>query len=777
MSTEKKQIAELVKFANQRLQAQQGKPLDDCDQSILEQALQGKKLKDIQVKGFEENTIRTVRAPALWKTLSQLTDQKIGIRNLQQALQAAYTHYKQTTTVSVQTEDHSSIFENLPAPTCTRFIGRSSEIDRLMELLSPKHSAHLITISGIGGMGKTSLAVECARRCLTASQKSIRTDYIPRFEVFLFVSAKLSHLGFEGLIPRLDPARSLTDILQQIADALGNLNFAGLDLREQMRLLIKVFLQKRTLLIVDNLETVDNQNEVIGFLFDLPPSVKVILTTREQREYGPVRLTALNEQDTLSLVEHEINTRQLTLTKEQRQALCQATSGVPLAINYMMGQLQSGCTVGEVLEGIYQPTHQVAQYCFEAMVQPMRGKSSHQILMALALLPAPVRQTALVTVAIPDQDSATANAALADLRRLLLVEQKNYRYSMLPMTQEYMLAELKNNPDFAAIARQRWIDWYLQFTQTYAERDAISWQTQFDDLPEEWPNIQAIAQWCMTTDQYANMLQLWRNLEAYTYAMGRKQNRLVYWTDRLNWTAWLITASQQQADLQTTTQVMLDRAWTLVTTRRAQLLPEAEQLFQQIWDLRHYQTVPFHRDVALKRAVLHLEKNEFAIAQLWFKTTEELMSQVRLNEQERQLQTMELRYYRGRCDFQLDAISAAKQHFEESRRIALSLQNERMVRIVENWLADIAVIEGNFQQAEQWLEEGLRMGKNNQDLPQIAFTHRSLAKLYAAKGHSKQAKKYAIEAIKLFTKLEMMNQAEDTQTWLDGLTTVQSAQN
>jgi tetratricopeptide (TPR) repeat protein len=788
LNPEKKQIATLVKFASQRVEQQQGKPLDLLDQSILEQALQGVKLVNIEVSGLEKTTIKTCRAPALWKMLSNATNQKVGIKNVQQVLKAAYAAeqpVEQPPTGIPQSAKQPAIFNHLPAPTCTRFVGRSADLDRLMELLSPDHAAHLITISGIGGMGKTSLALEAAQRCFAASQKPIRADYIPRFEMFLFVSAKLSHLGLTGLIPRLDPARSLTDILLELADAL-DIDVSGLDQREQMRRLRKELQQKRTLLIVDNLETVENQRDVLGFLTDLPRSVKVILTTREQRGYSELPLTALTEQDTLSLIKYETEARKLALTRDQQQELCKATCGVPLALNYVMGQLQSGYKFGSIVNGIGQPTHQVAQYCFEAIVQPMRGKPPHQILMALALLPAPVLEAALVEVAIPEAQQV-ASTALDELRDLMLVEQidcryggssvlvrqTEYRYRMHPMTQKYMLAELQNCPTFAAAVRDRWINWYLELTQPYADRDATLWQTQFNKLSPEWINLQAIADWLIAAEQSKILLRLWRNLEPYTYAMGRERMRPQYWAIRLEWTGKLIQAFTEQGDWRELPQLMLERAWTLVATRNAQLLPEAEELFQKIWDLKGYQTDQFLMNVALKRGILYVEKNDFATAEAWFKETESLMTETCLNEQEEENQIMRLKYYLGMCKFQNQQPVAAKPHFEAARQIAQSLQDERMLRMAENWLGDIAREEGNFEQANQLLEEGLRVSKSNQDLPLSAFSHRSLAKLYGdqknPRKNLRQAQKHATEAIKQFRKLEMTSLAENTQNWLNQL--------
>ncbi len=83
---------------------------------------------------------------------------------------------------TTEVKKESLVRHNLP-PQTNKFIGRESELKRLMEILSESHSAHIITIDGIGGVGKTALILEAAYRCLAATENHI--DNIPNFDAII----------------------------------------------------------------------------------------------------------------------------------------------------------------------------------------------------------------------------------------------------------------------------------------------------------------------------------------------------------------------------------------------------------------------------------------------------------------------------------------------------------------------------------------------------------------------------------------------------------------
>ncbi|MEM6404075.1 MAG: NB-ARC domain-containing protein, partial [Cyanobacteria bacterium P01_D01_bin.116] len=336
----------------------------------------------------------------------------------------------------------SPIVQNLPAREYTTFFGRSREITRLMQLLSYEHSAHLISVDGIGGVGKTTLVVEVAYRCLeTISNASANTSEKPAFEAIIFTSAKQNHLTSIGLLPRLVYQRTLRDICREIARMLDFSEINNLSLQEQIGVIRYKLSQTRALLIVDNLETIEDKQEVLSFLYDLPPTVKVIITTREQTLFVPIRLNCLPLEHGLRLIQHEAKEKGIELTNLESHELYKALSGVPAGIIYAIGQMSAGYLFEDVLLLIKHPEGDIARFCFTASINPLRDSPPHYLLMALTLFVKPVSRETLASVAFEKPDPIVISPGLVKLQQLSLIYQQQGRYCLAALTREYAWAE------------------------------------------------------------------------------------------------------------------------------------------------------------------------------------------------------------------------------------------------------------------------------------------------------------------------------------------------
>jgi len=769
-------FSQLIHLAHEHVFATTGNRLTDVQERILEQALAGKKLKHIQVPGYGDSTVQHHFCPKLWQLLSGSFGQVIRLNTVRLTLEKALKETQSFTALTSLAIPPSlpfswkvkSIPHNLPAPSCTTFIGREVELVRLLDLLSSRSAAHLISVDGIGGVGKTTLVVEAAYRCLQASCGEISNSTDPVFDVIIFTSAKELRLTPLGLLKSLSPRRTLKDLFHQIARVVDELEITGISFEEQIDRIQDTLAKYRTLLIVDNLETVTDQQDVLAFLYELPPTVKAVITTREQIIFVPVRLTSMPEQDGLSLIQQEAQEKQVVLNHSDRLNLYQATGGIPVSISYAIGQLANGFLIQEVLQKISHPKGEVARFCFETSVQSFRTQPAHHLLMALALFPSSAGQDALIQVAMPNIDPASVQPDLARLRGLSLVKQDHHRYSMLPLTREYALAELKAHPDFAQEVRQRWLNWYLGFSTLYARFDNGEWLgLGFEDLEVEWQNLQAVMEWCMAVGYDAKAVQLWHNLRNYTQVRGRHISRLGCWSDRLTWTAWLMDVAEQRGDWKTFAQMTLDHAWTLTALGKSAQLKIAETLLLRVWELRHHQDTGFQGTLTQAIVVLLIQQQRFEQAQTWLSQGERLLQQADLEDPNQIRQSIQIEYYRGEILFKSEDYEPAKARFVSALKAARQLHWVRAVFIIQNWLAEIAIVQGQVDEAQRLLMDGLQVAEANQDRTRMAYCQRSLAKLSLTQGNQVEGMNWAIEALKTFEALGMIQEAEETQSFVE----------
>ena len=685
------------------------------------------------------------------------------------------------------------VYENLPSRECTTFIGRQKELTRLLELLSFDHSAHLISVDGIGGVGKTTLVLEAAYRCLQVSRgegargwglgtredviqktrvqenmgnntaalhaSSPNPSNVPRFEAIIFTSAKQQYLTAFGLLSRLKREHSLRDIFRAIAHTLERSEITYMAPSEQLDLIRNSLTVQRTLLIVDNLETIEDKQDVLSFVYDLPPTVKVVLTTREQALFVPIRLDSLPEADGLHLINHEAEEKGVTLSLKEAKALYQKTSGVPAAIVYTVGQLASGYLLEDVLAKVTNAKGDVARFCFESSVQRLRGQPSHRLLMTLALFPKPVLRETIAQIALSVPDPMITADGLAQLQQLSLVRQEQGRYSILPLTREYAYAELASEPNVEREVRSRWVKWYVSFSEEYGAKDWKEWHPEYTHLELEWENLQTVLEWCAAKDRYGDVLTLWRQIKGYAHVRG-------YWDDRLNWTDWLIQAAEQHSDWSTVAEVMYDRGWTITLMGQPQCLEEANALLQQAWELRDYQDLSFQLELATNMVVLCIRQEQFDQAHYWLRQKQSLLAQTDLSEQERQHQSIHSLYYEAEIYFKSRDYTHAKRLYEQALEQAIALGWQRATIAIQNWLADVALEQGNLEEAQHFLERGLPAAERNKDKRSIAYHKRSFAILSQLRGNLELAQRWAKEATEGFESLRMIPEAREMRALL-----------
>ena len=684
-----------------------------------------------------------------YKDIETLTGHKVSLQNLTFVLDK----YRKK-------PPQDDVICNLPAHRPT-FIGREKEMNRLLELLSPKHALHLIELEGVGGVGKSALVLEAAYRCLDASRQ--KNPMLPNFEAIIWTSAKLERLTYNGIAScALLAQRNLREIFKEIATYLSSgVDLSNLPFEDQPKLMRHCLKEKRTLLIVDNLETVEDKEEVISFLDNLYVGIKVVITSRE-RLRNQISLDSLLLDDRIALIRNQASG--LQLTEEEEKTLAESTKGVPGAIVLSIGQLKYGDRLETVLERLKDAKGDFCRFCFEGSVQLLRGKESHKLLMALAMFreaPQIEAKNAIVSVAGLNQNLAAADHGFAKLKRLSLVTEQGNQYKMPAFMREYALAELDAEIEFRNQARERWISWYQEFANKYGGEEWKEWYRNYDKLEAEGGNILAVLEWCASEDRYNDVKRLWERVESYAQIYG-------YWDDRLYWSNWLLEAAQRYGDWATVMTQMCQKGWARIWKGSPTDLEESADLFEKAWQLRdRVKDFLCEQELACFRAVLCIRQDKLEAAHQWINEAEKLLEQANWDEPKRTRQLILAVYYRAEIYYKSQDYEQAKELYEEAVKRGEEIEWQRAVNYAQNWLADIEIAQGNLEQkVETLLETGLKQAELNKDKRRMGYYNRSLAMLEQKRGNEVKARKWADEAKKIFDRLGMIPEAEEMRHFL-----------
>ncbi|MBC8074532.1 MAG: ATP-binding protein, partial [Chloroflexales bacterium] len=227
-------------------------------------------------------------------------------------------------------------WHNLPQRGYTQFVGRQAELERLRQLLRPHpFSRHfVVTIDGVGGVGKSALALELAH---AYRERYAAAAPAERFDLIVWVSAKRTLLTASGIQQRRQTFNTLDDLYRAIATVCDQPAILQADTAQRRELIEHLLTTRRTLLLVDNLETVDDE-ELLTFLRELPDPTKAIITTRHRIDIAyAVRLTGMPVADALALIAHEAASKAVALPPDAPAELVRRTGGLPLALVWSIG--------------------------------------------------------------------------------------------------------------------------------------------------------------------------------------------------------------------------------------------------------------------------------------------------------------------------------------------------------------------------------------------------------------------------------------------------------
>ena len=408
------------------------------------------------------------------------------------------------------------ILHNLPQRDPSRFVGRREEVAQLRHLLSPDHQAWVITVDGIGGVGKSELVLEVADRLRQEYAMMRRRE---RFQAIVWVTAKETGLSEAGVItPVHRRSSSLDDIYTAIARVLGRLDILEADGPKRDERIYEALAGIRTLLIIDNFETLKDET-VLSFIREVPRPTKVVVTTRHRIDVAyAIRLIGLTREDSMTLIEREAALKGALLDEEEKERLFTLSRGAPIVINLIISRLALGLPFRTAVQYLKHPEYDLYRYALEDSVESIeQSEAAYHLLLALALCAGDAPREALGAAAGLEEDERQWDEGLSRLESLSLVNRdaRKDRFSMLPLTRFYLQSRLAANPDLGQRLFQGIVAYYKKlFAADESGRPDRYWQSirgaaQSEALLEqEWETVRGVLFRLHESGSYTEYLSL-----------------------------------------------------------------------------------------------------------------------------------------------------------------------------------------------------------------------------------------------------------------------------
>lgn len=433
--------------------------------------------------------------PTLYQTFDTTESfEKLALNNLQKLL----VEYGEKSKTPISPEVELILAPKIPnnLPRRQAFFGRTKEMEMVMRTLSPADRTWGVLIDGIGGIGKSAIALEAAYRC----------KQLEVFDAFIFVSAKRYLLEPSGIKEETPIATTLDEFVDETARVLGRHDVLKMTGEGKRRAILNVLRETRTLLIYDNLETLpkEEQEALATWLRFLPQGCKAIITSRRRGGEGGVwlRVEKLDWDAARGIIENEMVRDAVLANKLNRvgkirwQELFDEANGSPLALVHTLGLMRVRATLTfdgalEMLRG--NRDEDLQKFIFQEAREELT-ENDKTALSALSLFMPSATFEAWAYVANLSRNAM--ETTIDRLSALSLVDMLGgeERYTLHPLTRVYVRSEFLNEACKTQDFKVQFLEYWLEFARRYRsaseEKKKADWYKLIDT---EWTNLHSAA--------------------------------------------------------------------------------------------------------------------------------------------------------------------------------------------------------------------------------------------------------------------------------------------
>jgi LuxR family glucitol operon transcriptional activator len=252
------------------------------------------------------------------------------------------------------------------------------------------------------------------------------------------------------------------------------------------------------------------------------------------------------------------------------------------------------------------------------------------------------------------------------------------------------------------------------------------------------------------------------------------------------WLKWLEEKAKSINDLATVVYAMAKRGWTLTLKGIPQDLEKAEEIFKEALSLCDYAEKDDQIYLTNHMAVLCIrkeqlkpkEQQQYKEATDWLNEADKFLKE--LCENNPNMETQELTRRRIRIPYYQAQIKYYEGNYGEAKKLLDDVLNDaersdwqRVVVDARNWLADVAIKQGDLVEAEKLLKAALTVADRNKNKRRVALCQRTYAYLEYARSeqerNSESIREWTNKALGGFDKLGMAREADEMQKLLDSL--------
>ncbi|MCP4540926.1 MAG: protein kinase [Chloroflexi bacterium] len=648
-----------------------------------------------------------------------------------------------TTTPSTDTTKY-----NLPTQP-TSFVGREAELTELARLLTGADIC-LLTILGVGGMGKTRLALEAGMAQLGNFEHGV-----------FFVS--------------LAPLQLVDSIVSAVAEAVGFSFYPGVEPRQQ---LLNYLRQKQMLIIMDNFEHLLDGVDLVTGVLETAPDVKILATTRVRLNVQREHLFHLAGMDFPDWETPE-DAAQYSAVKLFMQSarrvrpdfelkvdnlkyisrICRLAGGMPLGILLaaawveMLSPKEIATEIGQGIDFLETDLRDIPErqrgvravfdYSFNLLTERER-----EVFLALSVFRGGFTRQAAQQVT-----GALLRELMGLVNKSLLYRASTGRYQVHELLRQYAQETLDQDATASTAMHDRHCTHYAAALQQWGkDMKGSRQQTTLAEMEVEIENVRAAWDWAVERGQMKRLDQaVWGLSEFYLWSSRWQDGESVFRT---------VANKLANKDMAGTMSGEGLRVWAKVLSWQGdfnrslyhrntahQLLQKSLALLERVelagqdtraeraWALWRMGVIVWNYD---REEAYRLHKQSLTLFQM-------------LNDHSGIARVL---FSLGSLAYSSGNYDEAKQKCRESLDIYQSLGNRWMTTYVLGMLGSITLYQGQLKEGERLIRESLDIVKKTGNQNDIAVALRILGEALWLRGEFSEARSTLEESLTLYTNLE-----------------------